>query len=679
MTPVYVIACDELPDRKAACVAHLTDRLGPVGFRVWRGIHGKTWGLETVREFDPGRRISPGHVGLNLGHWALWNHLWHAHPRPDQEFLVLEDDAVLPAGWAGALSAVRHDLEQAMPDWQFVHVGLAETEPHVWHKVIERVGGPASRLCRIDEPFGTHAYLVRRSALPALIDRMCVAERNMDQQLYRRVLKDNHVRWCSVLPTLIRQRTFDYVNAGKPEWAASTVDPDNPDGTGPVPVALRNMQITDRDVRRLVAAAAEMSPIPQSVRDEREGRPSPAVVAATAPYVDPVPCFYRGEFLDDHGRTAAGRTVPLALCARLNVPCHTKPSAATGVVTAPNGDRHTQPAVACDACKLRTELAANQSGTPGPRLPLPDGHFNPSMIVYDGKLILATRDSWGHSKVALWRLDNSRPDWTGEWAATPIGSYGSTHPDAPRLEDPRLFAHADRLHAAFNLPDGYPPKRVQVGYVRFAKDLSGVEHTHVYKSPGGRRYEKNWVPFDGPSGELRWVYDSKPDHAVMDAAGWVRPECTTPNPFPWTGGVIRGGATPVKMTDPRHGYVYYHFFHGCLKRLQGSVYSVGCLVFAADPPFRVLRQTPTPLVWPDPADNRDDVVKRFVVWPGGAVPHAGAWHLAVGVNDTYCRIVRLPFKQVEAALKDVPEPAPAAVGIMDSPMHTGVSAADPTR
>jgi hypothetical protein len=311
-------------------------------------------------------------------------------------------------------------------------------------------------------------------------------------------------------------------------------------------------------------------------------------------------------------------------------------------------------------------------------LPLPDGHFNPSMAVYDGKLILATRDSWGHSKVALWRLDNSRPDWAGDWAATPIGSYASDHPDAPRLEDPRLFVHAGRLCAAFNLPDGYPPKRVQVGYATFAADLSGIENTVVYPSPGLRLYEKNWVPFAGPGGELNWVYDSKPDHAVMGAGGRVRPDLTTPNPFPWTGGVVRGGATPVRVVSAEApsgcGAVYYHFFHGCLKRLQGSVYSVGCLVFDAAPPYRVLRQTPTPLVWPDPADHQADVVKRWVVWPGGAVPHAGAWHLVLGVNDTFCRVVRLPFKQVEVALKDVPETGPAPVGISATPAHTGVRA-----
>lgn len=678
MTPTYVIACDELPDRKAAAVDHLTARLGPNGFRVWRGIHGRTWGLETTREFEPGRRISPGHVGLNLGHWTLWNHLYHSTRFDDQMFLVLEDDAVLPPDWHAALGAVMGDLYRAFyregaayPHWEFVFVGLAETEPHVWHKVTARVGGPDSRLCRIADPFGTHAYLVRRSALPVLIDRMCAAERNMDQQLYRNVLRDDRVTWAAVLPTLVRQRTFDYDNAGRPEWAASTVDAAAPDGTVRTPGG---------------------PPPPIVVRDDdRSGRPAPDLYAATSALIDPFPCFYRGEYLDGPGRAvrpsdAKRVTVPVSLCARLNRPCHSKPSADLGAVMVDADHGPPAAAVDCDTCALRPDPGTAAK----PRLDVPDAHFNPSVFLHHGRLVLATRDSWGHSKVALWHLDNEHADWSGRWAVTPIGSYGSAHPDAPRLEDPRLFHdHLGRPCATLNLPDKYPPKYVRVGYVRFAADLSGVEETVVFPSPKGNLYEKNWVPFPYGNG-LRWVYAGKPVHVVLDPLTGETE--STVNPFPWTGGAVRGGAAPVlapcgacggagvlgghSVCGACNGFrkVYYHFFHGCLKRLQGSVYSVGCMTFEPYPPFRVLRQTPTPLVWPDPADNRDDVVKRFVVWPGGAVfnPTAGAWFLAVGVNDTFCRIIKLPSEQIESSLSSVPETESPPIGISNTPVVKGV-------
>lgn len=338
-------------------------------------------------------------------------------------------------------------------------------------------------------------------------------------------------------------------------------------------------------------------------------------------------------------------------------------------------------AVDCETCKLRTGMETRGIR---PRLPLPEGHFNPSMIEWKGKVILATRDSWGHSKLALWELKNEKDDWSGKWLTTPLGSSASLHPDAPRLEDPRLFIGftADgepRLHAMVNLPDGYPPKRVQVGYVRFTADLSAIDHTEIYKSPNNNLYEKNWVPFY-VGNDLYWVYSTKPEHIVMGEKTVYR----TQNHLPWVGGVIRGGAAPVRVVVDRFNpklkgcngeESYYHFFHGCLKRFQGSVYTVGCAVFESQPPFRILRQTVKPLVWPDLPGSDETVVKRYVMWPGGVIPHAGHWHLALGIDDTNCRIVRLPYGVVESELKDVPEQR-AAASIRDTPLAKGIPATE---
>jgi hypothetical protein len=217
----------------------------------------------------------------------------------------------------------------------------------------------------------------------------------------------------------------------------------------------------------------------------------------------------------------------------------------------------------------------------------------------------------------------------------------------------------------FNLPDGYPPKRVRVGYIRFAPDLSGVTDTMVYGSPHANLYEKNWVPFADEDG-LHWVYSTKPEHLVLgQSQNWA-----TKNDLPWTGGVIRGGAAPVLTEIAPYKYVYTHFFHGALKRVQGTVYTVGCCQFEPRPPYQVLRQTRSPLVWPDLPAVDEDVVKRYVIWPGGAVPHAGKWHLACGIDDTNVRIISIPFATVENSLNDIPETRPG-VGLRDSVLATG--------
>jgi hypothetical protein len=563
--------------------------------------------------------------------------------RPDHEVIFFEDDVVLCANFKVELDLLFDDLDRDFPEWDLVFLGTCGTEPGIWNKVTDRIGGPNSRLCTLVNPFGTHAMMIRRRAIPVLLEHMRAAERNLDQQLWQRVLQPGHLKWCAVLPSLVHQRTYDNAGVGSPEWKPSTLRPGE---EPPEPVEAHDDLVGD---------------LP--------GRPSAETLALTLSAIDPTPCIFRGEMMEEHGRShRTGKSVPLSECARLNTPCHAKK--VEGPVIGPTG----QPSVACESCPLRLEMAPSRNRD---RLDLPDGHFNPSMIKWNGAVILATRDSWGHAKVALWDLQPRDPAWLEGFDIVPIGSFGSTHKLAPRLEDPRLFIAPyqgkDHLHASFSLPDGYPPKVVKVGYVRFALDLSGIEETIVMDSPHGNLYEKNWMPLVD-EGEIRWVYSGKPNHVVLGGTqNW-----STPNPFPWTGGALRGGATPVLTrlhADGADGPVYVHFFHGCLKRAQGSVYTIGCNVFEAKPPYRILRQTPTPLVWPDLPAADESVVKRFVLFPGGAIPHAGAWHIACGVDDCACRIIQIPFAKVEAALKDVPEERQVS-SIRDTHIALGVKKED---
>lgn len=678
--PVYVLHCAELPQRTAVARAHITEQIPDACF--WKSVHGTTWGLQTVKEFDPGKRISPGHCGLLLGHWTLWNHLWHTLPAPertggqDAAAIVLEDDAVLPPNFWGAVNDVRAELLRHNPGWQFVFLGLAEQEtPGLWNKLTDRLGAPDSRLCRAAYPWGTHAIMLRRSALPVLIDNMALAERNIDQQLFERVLRPGLVNWCAVIPSIIHQRTYDYSGSGSPEWAPSTIT--NLDGGDDLFHANQPLQDANRryvcrpDMGVTYEQAMGKPGLPQPPNDGKQSLVEPPtvqhpdVIAASLRLTEPFPCIYRGESAEPV--VANGRVVPTWECALLNRPCHQR-----AALVLPGNDP-----VSCEQCTRRLEMGG--SGASRDRLPLPDGHFNPSMIVWGDRIILATRDSWGHSRVGLWELTNPESDWSGAWAVKPISSVASGHPLAPRLEDPRLFVAphpdtgVDALHASFSMPDGYPPKHVRVGYVRFAPDLKSVEHSELFESPNDCAYEKNWVPLI-LDGITHWVYGTKPWHVVMAAPPGDADVWSSRNDFAWTGGVIRGGCPPVL-----HDGVCYHFYHGCLKRPHGNIYTVGCYTFEPDPPFRVLRQTPTPIVWPDLPGPGESVVKRYVVFPGGAVPHAGHWHVACGIDDTFVRIVRLSFADVEAALDATATDTGDVTSIRGTQIATGVPDAERPR
>lgn len=640
---------------------------------MWRSVHGKTWGLQTAKEYEPGKSISPGHVGLILGHWTLWNHLFHILPRDDSYALILEDDVEIPADFMARYydrGGILDTIDRFNPQWQFVFLGLAEREPEVWHKVTGRVGGPDSPLCKLHYPFGTHAYIVRRSALATMIDAMCLAERNIDQQLYEKVLQPDLINWAAYLPILIRQRTYAHGNDQlTPEWAPSTIDPAHT----PSPA----ITSTESELKRIHSPELRIQ--------------DPQALQQTLALTNPFPCIYRGEIVDTIGRSVSNRnrSVPLSECARLNILCHSKPST-VGAVDICNGPGYRGEAKACELCALR--LGMEVPGEKRERLPVPEGHFNPSLVKLNGGMILATRDNWGHSKVALWKVRHheqlathgKRVSWDDRYRVTPIASVASILKIAPRLEDPRLFVMdidgIPRLHCMFSLPDGYPAKKVRVGYCRFTQDLQAMEDMQVFDSPHGNLYEKNWVPFVAPgAGEdddrLFWIYASKPSHLVyrQDDNGGLMLHSYTANPLPWTGGVIRGGAAPIHIPGRRE---FWHFFHGALKRPEGTVYTVGCLAFEDKPPFRILRQTPTPLMWPDLPAEGESVVKRYVVWPGGVVmdwreDYGCKFRLALGIDDTFCRIHTLAMDVVEDAMKCVPETVEISGRLQDSEIAKG--------
>lgn len=209
-----VICCDELPERRNVCLSHLAER--GVSAKLFRGIHGDTWGLATRKEWSPGKRISSGHVSLMLNHWLLWGQV---HGEADSH-LFFEDDVILPETWGTDFKGVVSDLSAHFPDWQFVFLGIAEEDRYIRPKVTRTI---TERLFQLQAPSGLHAYLVRDEAIPTLRSRLPLggAAWHVDRQLWDNVLRDGHLRWCAA--NIVKQRTFGYGNTA--EWEPSLVAP----------------------------------------------------------------------------------------------------------------------------------------------------------------------------------------------------------------------------------------------------------------------------------------------------------------------------------------------------------------------------------------------------------------------------------------------------------------------
>ncbi len=319
--------------------------------------------------------------------------------------------------------------------------------------------------------------------------------------------------------------------------------------------------------------------------------------------------------------------------------------------------------------------------------PSPDrSWFNPSLTRLPGSgsapssLLLAYRVGQLGSHIHLARLDAStlQPVWN-----TP--PLVLSHPMCVGgREDPRLFWHRGQLHMAFTgvhrsvsdpnlirtsqLLSRFPPLPAS------AKMATGGTTGPQWKPeavwmphyPGRQDWEKNWAFFSsGPAAanaELYSVYDTArhtvlhlpdPPHQLGSAFLFSQlpdGQCLTSQ---WSGGLMRGGASPVLSPDGRE---FWHFFHGCQPSNGSSSpmrYSLGLLTFDAAPPFRPLRLLRQPLLWPDDSSAPRGWGKS-VVFPCGALfSQSGAephWLVSYGVHDSAIHIARFSHAALESAL-----------------------------
>lgn len=194
LPPIYSIYCEELPDRKRGISEEM--RKAGLNHVPWRSYHGKTWGLQTSKVYTEGEcPITPGHAGLILGHYSLWQHLQASGA---ESAIIVEDDAVLCDGFAAKVEAV---LRGKPADAQLIflgHTGIPGSVPQ------EKVG---PGLLKCDHVYGTHCYWVHKSALPVLLAKMNELRSHIDLQLIENVLRPGLLKWYSTSPNLAEQHS----------------------------------------------------------------------------------------------------------------------------------------------------------------------------------------------------------------------------------------------------------------------------------------------------------------------------------------------------------------------------------------------------------------------------------------------------------------------------------------
>lgn len=249
--------------------------------------------------------------------------------------------------------------------------------------------------------------------------------------------------------------------------------------------------------------------------------------------------------------------------------------------------------------------------------------------------LYAFRNGWSGSNIFIAELDeNFRP--TERWAKLELGKRGAR----VGREDVRLFRLNGKLHCSYT---GYTGRKTNVLFARINETTLRVEDVFFPQIPGRQGWEKNHAYFDY-KGTAHAVYSVNP-HKILriegDRAEWAH---ETPFTGQWSGGYMRGGASPVL-----HNGEWYHFFHGGWDRPGGRVYNIGVYTFSPQPPFKILRYSPYPIDVADPKTKPPDQYCP-VVFPGGAVRRGNGWAVAMGVHDRWGEIRFYSDELVEGAL-----------------------------
>lgn len=240
-------------------------------------------------------------------------------------------------------------------------------------------------------------------------------------------------------------------------------------------------------------------------------------------------------------------------------------------------------------------------------------------------------------------------------------------PEAEQNEDPRVVFRDGKFwvsHCAWLRGRMYSAKQIFSSFDSGWQYERSMQIRYGQNGLGAPGTEKNWIWFH-QDGAWYFVYSFHPHTVVRIENGvpvaeyktqlrsaecGVRNKGTCSNDIPqsviripqWKYGEIRGGTPPVRVGDE-----YISFFHSSLPwKGRQKRYYMGAYMFAAKPPFGVIRMTREPLLMGSEEDTRL-LGGPLVIFPCGAVLEKEGWLVTFGVNDEACGWVRIPQRDLE--------------------------------
>ena len=162
---IYVIGIRRKEEKLAETIRLASN----IGFHPeeFYGLDGAVTGLATTSwtyELDnPGSdyHIGPFPIGCCLSHWSMWSALSFSKTDEDYHFICEDDVRFKP----GSLELVKTAIDELPSNWDMLYVGsCCASKSNGFEPSSNNVYKGDKILC-------THAYVVRRKALPMLLER----------------------------------------------------------------------------------------------------------------------------------------------------------------------------------------------------------------------------------------------------------------------------------------------------------------------------------------------------------------------------------------------------------------------------------------------------------------------------------------------------------------------------
>ncbi len=244
-----------------------------------------------------------------------------------------------------------------------------------------------------------------------------------------------------------------------------------------------------------------------------------------------------------------------------------------------------------------------------------------------------------------------------------LNTRGKNSKTPSQSEDARIFSYRGRIFLIYNDNIDVTGPKIWERRDMFMAELFHSGYHFSLSSPLKltceekklfRMCEKNWVPFEWNK-TMMLGYTIDP-HEVL-YPNLTNGECYhCYESFPrikWDYGTLRGG-TPAMLVDGE----YLSFFHsGIVIASPASFgqdlwhYFMGAYTFSAEPPFRIKKMTPTPIM--SDGFYTESFLPKRVIFPGGFVDAGPHIYLAYGKDDCEIWIATIDKAALKKALVPV--------------------------